>query len=69
MSQISDLKDAANTTTGVTLPPLDALAYNRIEAYVTKHDIDLEVVSHLRQVYVMGMQDAAARLCQLFETS
>ncbi len=69
MKHLNALQDAAKLTPELSLAPLDAIMHNRIEAYMQAADLDVEVYGHLQAVYLMAMQDASTRLCQLFEES
>lgn len=58
-------KEAANTTPELNLPPIEAFIHNRLEAYVKHNDVSFEAAEHLRDVYIMGMQDAKLTLGEL----
>jgi hypothetical protein len=67
VSNINYVRRAANLTPHETLNPIEGFVHNRLEEYLVQNDVPVEMILHLRRVYILGLGDAAVRLCELME--
>lgn len=67
LAQNGGPRAAANTPSGLDLPPLAGFVQNRLEQVLAQFDLSdpLEIVEIARECYLRGVQDAELKIGEL----